>query len=51
MEEKEKAQLKSYLRGDIISLIFRKFRITVVRDAVELVPPTAIILYLEKRDL
>jgi len=35
------------LRVDIISLILRKNDATVVRDAVELVPPTALLLYLE----
>ena len=34
---------------DIISLILRKNDATVVRDAVELVPPTALILYLENQ--
>ena len=35
------------MRVDIISLILRKDDVTVVRDAVVLVPPTALLLYLE----
>ena len=34
------------MRVDIIRLILRKNDVTVVRVAVELVPPTALILYL-----
>ena len=37
---------RTCLRVDIISLILRKDTVTVVRVAVELVPPTALLLYM-----
>ena len=51
MIEKEKAQPKPYLRGWYHKLDIPQTRITVVRDAVELVPPTALLLYSQKRIL
>ena len=45
----KKAQPWTRLRADIIRLILRKDRVTAVRDAVVLVPPTALILYLVLR--
>ena len=36
------------MRVDVIRLTLRKNNVTVVRDAVELVPPTAFTLYLER---
>ena len=41
----KKAQPKPYLRDLYHKLDIPQIRITVVRDAVELVPPTALILY------
>ena len=41
----KKAQPWTRLRADIIRLILRKDRVTAVRDAVVLVPPTALLLY------